>query len=630
MIRTLLTDAVRTAAEAVVAAAGQSWPDGLVIRLEQPARTEFGEYASNVAMQLVKHLRRNPLQIAQEVRERLGDLPYVAKAEVAPPGFLNFRLDWGWWAANGARLAAEQGARNRAERQGTKVVVEHTSVNPNKSMHVGHLRNSCLGDTVARLQARVGYPVEIHNYIDDTGVQVADTVVGLLHLQHHGDYRRFGDFCWDLYARVTQTYTTDESLKAKRAEVLHAIEEGSNTTAWTAKLVAERLVREHLAEVLQFGIEYDVLVWESEIVGQGFWAAAFELLKRSPLFVKETEGRFAGCWVLKRPSDGGAEVAEDEEYNPDKILVKSNGTLTYTAKDIAYHLWKFGLLGRDFKYQPFPGFKGCWTSTREGATKPFGRAARVYNVIDKRQEYPQAMVKLALDTLGFSEAAAGLHHIGYGVVSLSPATAAALGLDTSDGRPFYAMSGRQGIGIKVTDLLDTMAERIEQERTRKVGVSSRAIAAGAVRYYLLRHAVKTDIVFDMDQALDIKGNTGPYLMYAHARAAAMLRKAGLPSEAPAGPGPQPPAQLHPAEQALLRHLADWPDTLEEAARDINITLLTSYAYDLATLFHHFYEAAPVLKAAEPERTWRLWLVSAFRATLADALHVLGLPAPQRM
>lgn len=628
MIRTLLTDAVRAAAQSVVAAAGLPWPDGLTIRLEQPARPEHGEYASNVAMQLVKHLRRNPVQIAQEVKEQLGVLPYLSRVEVAPPGFVNLYLDWGWWATHSQAVTGEQEAARQAERQAVKVVVEHTSVNPNKAMHVGHLRNSCLGDTVARLQRRVGYNVEIHNYIDDTGVQVADTVVGLLHLEHQGDYRRFGDFCWDLYAKVGQQSAADPSLKEKRAEVLHQIEAGNNTTAWVAKLTAERLVRELLAEVAQFGIDYHLLVWESDIVGQGFWQAAFELLQRSPLFVKETEGKLAGCWVLKDPEGlAGA----DDDHNPDKVLVKSNGTLTYTAKDIAYHLWKFGLLGKDFQYQPFAGFKGLWTSAREGAVKKFGQAQKVYNVIDQRQEYPQAMVKLALETLGFADAAAGLRHVSYGVVSLSPRTAEALGVDTSDGRSSYPMSGRQGIGVKVSDLLDAMEQKIEQERTRKVGVSSRAIAAGAVRYYLLRHSLVTEIVLDMDQALDIKGNTGPYLMYAHARAAAMLRKAGLSSESLPGAGPLPPAELHPAEKALMRHLADWPDTLEQAAQEINITLLTGYAYDLATLFHHFYEAVPVLKAAgEEERAWRLWLVSAFRATLADALTVLGIPAPQRM
>lgn len=630
MIRTLLTTAVRDAATDMVAAAGQTWPERLVVRLEQPARPEHGDYASNVAMQLRPVLNRAPAQIAADLRDRLSRLPYIARAEVAGPGFLNFFLDWGWWAAEGAAAAAGQAERLRAARQETKVVVEHTSVNPNKAMHVGHLRNACIGDTIVRLLHQTGYPVEVHNYIDDTGVQVADTVVGLLNLEHRGQYRRFGDFCWDLYAKVGQTYEAIPALKEERARVLHALEEGGNPTAWVARLVAERLVRELLAELEQFSIRYDLLVWESDIVGQGFWSAAFELLRGSPLFARETSGKLAGCWVLKQAgetAEDAEEAAVDGEHVQDKVLVRSNGTLTYTAKDIAYHLWKFGLLGKDFRYQPWPGARATWTSSAEGSVRKFGRARRVFNVIDRRQEYPQAMVKLALDTLGFADAAAGLRHVGYGVVSLSPATALALGVDTSGGRTSYAMSGRQGIGVKARDLLDAMAQRIEQERTRKTGVSSRAIAAGAVRYYLLRHSLTTEIIFDMDQALDIRGNTGPYLMYAHARAAGILRKAGLDGEPEAA---APPASLHEAEQALMRHLADWPDTLEQAAHETNITLLTAYCYELATLFHHLYEQVPVLRATGAERDWRLWLVGAFRRTLAEGLAVLGLPAPQKM
>ncbi|BDG61652.1 arginine--tRNA ligase [Caldinitratiruptor microaerophilus] len=649
MIRSLLAGHVRTAAAAVLADAGQPWPDGLAVQVEQPARPEHGDYATNVAMALARTLRRPPMQIAGAIRDRLGEVPLVARAEIAPPGFLNFFLDWGAWARRGTRYTPP------AERAATKIVVEHTSVNPNKAAHIGHLRNACIGDTLARLLRRVGYKVEVHNYIDDLGNQVADTVVGLLHVPVHGDHHRFGDFCWDVYARVNQAYRDDHSLAARRTEVLRALEEGGNNTAWLGRLVAERIVREHLEDMAEFGITYDLLVWEGDIVRQGFWAAAFDLLRRSPLFVKEETGKYAGCWVLKQPAEVGAgsggpagtagaagagtgadagaaqagAAAADgeaaEAYNPDKVLVRSNGVLTYTAKDIAYHLWKFGLLGRDFRYRQFG--RGLWTSAAEGVSRPFGRAHRVVNVIDRRQEYPQSMVRLALETLGFTDAARGLHHVGYGVVSLSPATAARLGVDVSDGRSSYPMSGRQGIGIKITDLLEQMEETIDRERTRKAGASSRAIAAGAVRYFLLRFHLMTEIVFDIEQALDIRGNTGPYVMYAHARAASILRKAG---GAPASPPDAFPPELTEPERLLLRQLADWPDTLEQSARDLNPTPITGYAYQLATLFNQFYESTPVLKAEEPERTFRLWLVDASRHILADVLDVLGLPAPTRM
>ncbi len=617
MIRTLLAGHIRAAAEALLAESGQPWPEGLEVLVEQPARLEHGDYATNLAMQLARPLRRAPVQIAADLKARLTDAPLVARAEVAPPGFINFHLDWARWAAGDIGYVPPEG------RAREKVVVEHTSINPNKAAHVGHLRNSCIGDTLSRVMSRAGYPVEVHNYIDDLGNQVADTVVGILNVQVQGEYRRFGDFCWDVYAKVNQAYQENEALKPKRAETLHALEEGGNNTAWLGSVVAERIVRDHLEEMAEFGIQYNLLVWESNIVREGFWAAAFAKLQQSPLFARETEGKLAGCWVLKQP-----ETEEtDDEHNPDKVLVRSNGVLTYTAKDIAYHLWKFGLLGKDFRYCPFTG--DLWTSAREGAELPFGQAHKVLNVIDKRQEYPQAMVRLALQTLGFTEAAANLHHVGYGVVSLSPATAARLGLDTSEGKASYAMSGRQGIGIKVSDLLDQMEAAIDRQRARQEGESSRKIAAGAIRYYLLRFNLGTEIVFDIDSALDIRGNTGPYAMYAHARASGILRKAGA-DETAIPPLPALPPELNVAERALMRQLADWPDTLEAAATEMNPTILTNYAYDLATLYNQFYEAAPVLKAADPEKSFRLWLTAAARATLAEVLKVLGLPAPSSM
>lgn len=622
-LRQQIAARVEEAARSLLAEAGAAWPPGLSVAVEQPQRLEHGDYATSVALQLARHLRRPPLQIAGELARRLPDIPAVERVETAPPGFVNFFLDWPEWARRGP---AYEPPEDRASR---KVIVEHTSVNPNKAAHIGHLRNACIGDTLARLLRRAGWRVEVHNYIDDLGNQVADTVVGLLHLPVQGRYDRFGDFCWDVYARVNQAYEKDESLKARRAEVLHALEQGGNNVAWLGKVVAERIVREHTAEMAQFGIRYDLLVWESDIVREGFWARAFELLRRSPLFVLETQGRLAGCWVLKQPGEDGAEQedAEDSEHVADKVLVRSNGVLTYTAKDIAYHLWKFGLLGKDFRYRSFAD--GLWTTAAEGVERPFARAARVLNVIDRRQQYPQAMVKLALEALGYREAAAALHHVAYGVVSLSPATAQRLGMDTSDGRASYPMSGRQGIGIKIRELLDLMEQAIDRQRSRRAGLSSRAIAAGAIRYFLLRYNLGTEIVFDIDSALDVQGNTGPYLMYAHARAAGILRKAGMPARAEIDPPRAFPA-LQPAERALLRHLADWPDTIEAAAGALNPTLLCSYAFTLASLFTDFYEALPVLKAGEPERTFRLWLVAMTRRVLAEALELVGLPAPLRM
>jgi arginyl-tRNA synthetase len=325
--------------------------------------------------------------------------------------------------------------------------------------------------------------VEVHNYIDDLGNQLADTVVGLLHTQVKGNYDRFGDFCWDVYSKVNREYAVNPRLTDERTRVLHALEEGDSNLAWLGKLVAERIVREHLDEMKQFGIVYDLLVWESDIVREGFWSSAFSLLRQTSLFYLETEGKLKGCWVLKQPRDAEDDPT-DSDHLPDKVLVRSNGILTYTAKDIAYNLWKFGLLDKQFKYRPFS--ENLWTTSSDGTAHPFGQAEAVINVIDFRQEYPQAMVKQSLEALGYTKQADKLRHVSYGVVSLSPSAAAELGIDTSDGKASYAMSGRQGIGIKISDLLDRMENVIEQKRSDHTGLASRDIAAASIRYYLLR------------------------------------------------------------------------------------------------------------------------------------------------
>jgi arginyl-tRNA synthetase len=585
------------------------------VQVEPTVHREHGDYATNAAMIFASILRRPPLQISEEIRASIK-LPWVKQIEVARPGFLNFFIDWGKWFT-------QSPTRFEAEPKQEKIVVEHTSINPNKAAHIGHLRNACIGDSLARLLKRAGWNVEVHNYIDDLGNQVADTVVAMHELRFSGKVERFSDFCWDLYAEVNQAYKRGTLPEARRKEVLAELEEGDNTTAWLGALVAERNVRDHLEDMALFGIWYDLLVWESDIVREGFWEKAFAELKTSPLFRKETEGPYAGCWILKQ------EQADEHggEGRQDKVLVRSNGVLTYTAKDIAYHLWKFGRLGKDFSYRPFA--EGLWTTARTGEQRPFGKADAVLNVIDVRQEYPQAMVKLALKTLGHEKEAERLSHISYGVVSLSPNTAARLGIDTSEKKSSYPMSGRQGIGIKISDLIKQMTEIVDRVRPRNEGLSSREIAAAAIRYYLLKYNLTTEIVFDLDQAADLQGNSGVYLMYQHARAAKLLRD-GLKEKKIDRVEEEWFTKLLPEEEALLRALANWPDLLMQAAIDYQITPVASFAYELASSFSKFYRSAPILKTEEPHRTFRLWLVQQIKDTLADAYQVLGIPAPEQM
>ncbi|RJE86195.1 arginine--tRNA ligase [Paenibacillus sp. 1011MAR3C5] len=607
---------------------GAERPGELKINVEQPVHLEHGDYSTNIAMQLAKTLRKPPLHIAGLLKSKLesnSDFSALARLiEVAPPGFLNMHINWNVWARGEFHSPAAS--------PGGKAIIEHTSINPNKSAHIGHLRNSCIGDTLARILKKTGREVEVHNYIDDLGNQLADTVVGLLHVPLNKDHARFGDFCWDIYSGVNREYTADPVKLGERTNVLHALEEGGNGLSWIGLLVAERIVREHLEEMTAFGIDYDLLVWESQIVREGFWEAAFKLLKDTSSFEQEKYGKLEGCWVLRQSAAGTEETlteeASEQQHQMDKVLVRSNGILTYTAKDIAYHLWKFGLLDKDFSYQPFSD--GLWSTHHGGTTSSaYGKAETVINVIDYRQQYPQAMVKQALEVLGYTEQADKLRHVSYGVVSLSPAAAEELGIDVSSGKSSYAMSGRQGVGIKIADLLDRMEGIIDEKRSDATGLSSRMIGAAAIRYYLLRFALSTEVVFDLQQATEVTGNTGVYLMYAYARAANIMAK----TAANGSSGPVFPAEAQPkenAELALIRHIASWQDTLHAAARELSPTIVCNYAYELASLFNNFYAACPILKADEDTRTYRLWLVSLFRQTMGEALDALGLPAPTRM
>ncbi|MCD1258140.1 arginine--tRNA ligase [Paenibacillus athensensis] len=591
----------------------------LRVKITPSPQREHGDFCCQAAMPLAKILRIAPLALAELIKAKLdaaGRMEGVLlKAETVAPGYINLFIDWFAWAGRGF---------DPPKKSATQAVVEHTSINPNKSAHVGHLRNACIGDTLVRMLRRNGTKVEVHNYIDDLGNQLADTVAGLLHTPLIGIYRRFGDYCWDLYAAVNREYASDPGLTDRRVQVLHELEKGDGNVAWVGALAAERIVREHVEEMERFGIDYDLLVWESRIVREGLWEQAFGLLRQSAGFLREDEGPLAGCWVLKRITGSVDETPKAVEHLADKVLVRSNGILTYTAKDIAYHLWKFGLLEGDFLYKPFRG--ELWTTAAEGEKQPRRRADLVVNVIDHRQQYPQHMVKEALTALGFEEQALRLKHVSYGVVSLSRDAATELGIDTADGRSSYPMSGRQGIGIKVNDLLARVEAVIEGGRADQQGLSSSCIAAAAIRYYLLRFHLQTEVVFDLRQATEISGNTGVYLLYAYARAVNVLNKAdGIVDDIPVRL-----QTLEPAEHALLRQISCWPDVLYEACEALAPHQICAFAYELAAGFHTFYAECPILKAEAEVRELRLWLSARFRQTLGDALQVLGLPTPARL
>ena len=622
----------------------------LQVAMEQPRQTDFGELAVPAAFQLAKQLKQPPKKIAAELAAEIGPIEGVSAIEVAGNGFLNIRLDR---AAYADSLLHPTG--QAAEADPGKIIVEHTNINPNKAAHIGHLRNAVLGDTFVRMLRAGGKRVEVQNYIDNTGVQVADVVVGFHHLEKQtlAQVReridapgRFDYLCWDVYARTSQYYQDHPESLAWRADTLHAIEAGSGDLAEMAHVVADAIVQAHLKTMLRLGIEYDVLPRESEILHLHFWAAAFEKLKQSGAIFLETEGKNQGCWVM--PASAFSADSEDN-----KVIVRSNGTVTYVGKDIAYQLWKFGLLGEDFYYRPlleYPDERVLWVSTdRPGHDSPrFGRATRVYNVIDARQSYLQDVVVAGLNALGAHKEAAQSIHFSYEMVALSPRCCADLGLQLSEEdrkRPYIEVSGRKGLGVKADDLIDKLIETAlievasrhpedSPEAQRRIATQ---IAVGALRYFLLKFTRATVIAFDFQEALSFEGETGPYVQYAAVRARNIQRKLEERGET------LPNFANELSRQAMGRQLQSedfWQILLAASKADMAVERAVSagepanvarYAFQLAQAFNNFYHQYPILSEVHREKkVFLLWMNDFFRAQLERTLHILGITVPEYM
>jgi arginyl-tRNA synthetase len=640
----------------------------LAVVLERPPKIEMGEAASPVCFELAKRLKKAPRQIAQEIANSLSAIAGIAKVEVAGSGYLNAYFDRGaFWAA---ALAEKDSADHKPE----KIIVEHTSVNPNKAAHIGHLRNAVLGDTMARALRGAGYNVQVQNYIDNTGVQVADVVIGFLEMEKRTPVSvkmmamepRFDYFCWDLYARATQFFAEDKARAAQlRGAALRAIEEGRGEEAEVAEVVADAVVAAHLRTMARLGIRYELLARESEILHLHFWDAAFEKLKASGAVHLATSGKMAGCWVMpwrdedRKPSDASEVPAEnpdkdDDENEQDKIIVRSNGTVTYVGKDIAYQLWKFGLLGKDFHYAKWPKApegETVWATTsgkNDSAAPHFGEAAAtVYNVIDSRQAYLQKVVAAGLRALGHPKEAEHSIHLSYEIVALTPRCAADMGYELSADeakKPYVEVSGRKGLGVKADDLIDkleaaTLAEvaqrhtdMAEDELTR----TAHAIAVGALRFFLLKFTRNSIIAFDFKDALSFEGETGPYCQYAVVRIRGIRRKEAETVTARAELTPDTVRKLlEGSDGAGLWELLLLATSVDQAV-DAAITaqepaFLAKYAFQLAQGFNNFYHKHHILSETdEQKRAFLLALTELVERKLVDVLELLGIESPEKM
>jgi len=711
------------------------------IVVEQPPRVELGEYALPLAFELAKKLRKAPRKIAEEIVNGIGPIEGFDKLEVAGAGYINARLTRKELASS---LAADE-KPNFAVPQG-KVLVEHSSINPNKAAHIGHLRNAILGDTFVRLLRFSGREVDVQNYIDNTGVQVADVVVGFLHIQNKSldaieqlaREPRFDYYCWDLYARVSQWYQENKENLQIRSHTLHEIEQGGNQASAAADVISIAVLRRHLETMDRLDIEYDFLPRESEILHLHFWDAAFEKLKASGVLFFENEGKNKGCWVMRRggtreiapgqnaeaeirPEDlrvdtyapvsegaaqGAGDVAvrithvptklvvisdtekskqknreramtllrsrlrelqeakneavkaETEDANAiseedQKVIVRSNGTVGYVGKDIAYHMWKFGLLGRNFEYLKFyryPNGHDCWISGTEGVPDHphFGDVSEIYNVIDARQSEAQNTVIDALRGLGYNDQADHYTHFSYEMVALTPRCAAELGYELSEEdskRPYVEVSGRKGFGVKADDLLDQLIASAKAEvdsRHPQLADEERStiatqIAVGALRYFMLKFTKQSVIAFDFKEALSFEGETGPYAQYAVVRATNIFRKAGIEPESfeKDAAATKFDQHLNGSEANDIWELwlaaSKTSYVVDQCIATTEPAYLAKHAFQLAQLFNSFYHQHPILSESDEERKeFLLATVFVVRRELTRALAVMGISVPAVM
>jgi arginyl-tRNA synthetase len=641
----------------------------LVIPIEYPPNRTLGDLGTPVAFDLARRLRKAPRVIAQELAAALGPIPGVARVEAAPNGYLNVFLDRPSFLLSRLGLA---GALPTAPARHEKTIVEHTAINPNKAAHIGHLRNSALGDTLVRVLRFRGNPVEVQNYIDDTGVQVADVVVGFRELEklslddakRIAATTRFDYYCWDLYARVTEWYDGDKERLKIRAATLHDIEHGIEPTAGLAAFIADTVVRAHLKTMARLNIDYQLLTWEGDILRLKFWARAFDVLKETGAVFLQGEGRHAGCWVMEIDDPDSAAPADDEDEDPEareKVIVRSNGTVVYVGKDMAYQFWKSGLLGKDFLYRKFATRMDggtLWATTSNAADAvdahpAFGAAAATFNVIDVRQAYLQKLLKQALRSIGHPQEAERLTHFSYEMVALSHATARELGFapdpNSEDAKkPFVEVSGRKGLGVKADDLIDRVIEKALAEVDARQGELppeerrqiAEQIAVAAIRYFLIKFARTTVIAFDIDEAVSFVGETGPYLQYAAVRANKIFEKLrerfGVDEHGMVATLPSASPELlnsDPELWALVLEASRLDEVVEQVVRTLEFAVLAKYAFGLAKMFSAFYQN-PKQSVVNEERAdirmWRVATVMYCRRQLAQALDLMGVAVPARM
>jgi len=584
-------------------AAGVPLADALA-SIELP-KGQFGDVASSLCFSLAKKEKKNPAALASQIAGKLSLPEWVSEAKTAGP-YINFKLSEKFYS--GLCLSPQKPQRAPKRKKG-KTIVEFPSVNPNKPWHIGHLRNALLGDSVSRVLEAAGEEVERTDYINDLGLQVAQSFWGYLNLGKKPE-GKLDLWLGQQYVEVAKRFESDEKVKNEVRELVKEMEEGKGEKAVQYRQLVEKCVEAQYQTAFKFGIFHDALIFESDVIPTIF-KNGMALLKSNKAIVKETEGKNAGCLVAKMASP---EFANME--SPDKVLVRSDGTATYTGKDVIFQLWKFGLLENDFSYQPFlvqPNKQECFKTSAKGRKGKFGKAKRVLNVIGMEQAYPQKVIREILLSMGYKKEAENSVHLSYEHVGLEDAR----------------FSGRQGtwLGYTTDELFEEGVKRAEAKIKPEVQGAERlaiahAIAAAAIRFTFIRTTPEKKITFRWDDALSLEGDSAPYCIYAHARASKIVEKGGKGK----------PSESHePAEKELLRKVMLLDFVIAESARQLRPHIVAEYCLDLAVAYNKFYNSCPILSCEdEAQKQSRLATNSAAKQAMRRALEAVGLPALERM
>ena len=596
------------------------------------AKPGFGDVSSNIAFLLAKELQKSPKDITQMLSEKYSQCTsiLVLKTEAHPSGYLNFFADW-------TKLSKLILSESYLDTFGdvdignnSNIIVEHTSVNPNKALHIGHIRNIVVGDTVSRILSKANYKVNVLNYIDDSGLQVADIIVGFKHLgfdEEPPNGKKFDHYCGDdVYVKTTQKYELDSSLEEIRKNTLKELEDGNSETAAFGDLITRKVLAGQLQTCWNLNVSYDCLNFESQIIRSGLWSKIFEKLKEMGLIEFENEGKNAQCWVIR--GDGKEE---------DKVIVRSNGTATYIAKDIPYAAWKLGLLDDPFYYQKYdatqPNSKTLWQTSLndENTTAQNFTAQKVVTVIDSRQERLQKIITVLMEK--FNSIPDSYVHLGYESVTLSSDTAKTLGLDT-DGKQAQ-MSGRKGLYVSADSVCELLKQKIIEETKKRhpeMGDSeiekiAQSVSIGTLRYEMIKQDLDKIITFDLAKSLSLEGDTAPYIQYAYARASRILEKSGI----------KPTTDVdfsllqEKSELDLVKTIGLFNLQVRDAANNFAPKVIARYCHDLAVAFNSFYEHVKVLDSDNDAlKSSRVCLVNSFNLTLEKALDLLGIDSPTRM